>query len=140
LTFGNWYEADPYPSVDIFFIFGTAFKQTNKVINLFESTWWTTKSIISTMSATSLVWNWHHIVSVRRSWVVYFYIDNVLQWQYSWGTSLANNNYLRILNRAWWQSWSNAWVLMDELIVEKAGWTVNDISNYYNLTKSNFLS
>jgi hypothetical protein len=140
LTFGNWYEADPYPSVDICFIFGTAFKQTNKVINLFESTWWTTKSIISTMSATSLVWNWHHIVSVRRSWVVYFYIDNVLQWQYSWGTSLANNNYLRILNRAWWQSWSNAWVLMDELIVEKAGWTVNDISNYYNLTKSNFLS
>lgn len=140
MVFGNWYEANPYPSVDILFLFGTAFWQTNKVINLFQTSSWVHQLISSTSSATSLVWNWHHIVSVRRSWVVYFYIDNVLQWQYSRWTSLSNSNYLRILNRPWWQNWTNTWALMDELIVENKWWTDTDISNYYSVAQQFYTS
>jgi len=135
MAFGNWYEANPYPSVDIFFLFWTAFWKSNKVINIFEASSWAYKLIASTMSASSLVWSWHHIVSVRKSWVVYFYIDNVLQWQYSWSGTLANFNYLRILNREWWQSWTNTWALMDELIVENKWWTATDVSNYYSVAQ-----
>lgn len=137
LVFGNWYEGWTYPWVWLYFIFWTAFSVTNKVLASFEGS----NKIASTMDATTLVWSWHNIVVTRRSWINYLYIDNVLQWQISWWTSLANSNYLIILNR-WgtWQSWTNTWALMDELVVEKAWWSVNDISNYYNLTKSNFLS
>ena len=141
LVFGNWYEWWTYPWAEIFFIFGTAFWVTNKVIALFEAPTWTQKKITSSMSATSLVWSWHNIVLTRISGVVYLYIDNVLQWQYSRWTSLANNNYLIILNR--WgsgQSWTNTWALMDELIVENKWWTATDVSNYYSVAQQFYTS
>jgi hypothetical protein len=119
----------------LFFVFWAAFNVKNKVILSFE--WWDI-CIVSTMDATTLVWSWHNIVATRISWINYLYIDNVLQWQKSWWTSLSNFNSLRILNRVWWQSWSNTWALMDELIVEKAWWTAQEISDYYNQTKSNY--
>lgn len=136
MVFGNWYNTSPYAWIELFFIFWTAFSVTNKVVVYLES--W--KTISSQTSCTSLVWSWHNLVVTRRSWVIYLYIDNSLEWQLSYWTTMANCNTQYILNRPWWQNWSNTWALMDELIVEKAWWTVSDISNYYNLTKSNFLS
>ena len=76
ILFDNRYEWWQYPWVQMFMAFKNSyFWVSNKLTFLVNATnnighW-------SSMSASSLVWSWHHLVFTRTSWVCHWYVDNV---------------------------------------------------------------
>lgn len=92
--------------------------------------WWVCANLVN--------W-WHHLVMTRRSWTVYCYIDTVEVCDFSSSTNINNCNSSYLL---WWASnrspqwWGASWAMMDKFIVEKVWWTAQEVSDYYNQTKS----
>lgn len=94
----------------------------------------------STTTASSLYNGWHHVVMTRNSGNVSCYIDNVLETSWSWDTiSFPTSSYSAYLFSRWdyadqtrWTTWAKA----DKYIFESKARTVQEISDYYNQTKS----
>lgn len=84
-------------------------------------------------------WNWHHFVVTANLTSISLYIDNVLIWtqsgsitSYSWNwviTLWVNPDDTTYYGYKWW---------MSDVIFEKAIWSEQDRTDYYNLTKSNY--
>lgn len=136
VMFANAQSSSPRSWCQMFICYDSRWSLNNQVSYHMTQVWhW------SSMSATSLNNSWHHFVFTRISGICYWYID----WQEAF-TSWADNsnlswvNSLYILNRSNQsdQQRDNPWAKMSELIVESAWWTAQEISDYYNLTKSNY--
>lgn len=136
VMFANAKSTSPRNWCQLFMCYDSRRWLNNQVSYHMTQTWhW------SSMSATSLNNSWHHFVFTRINGICYWYID----WQEaftSWSdnSTLSDVNSLYILNRADQsdQQRDSAWVKMSELIVEKQWWTAEEITAYYNLTKSNY--
>ncbi len=85
-------------------------------------------------SPSSYTWI-HCIQMVRDSSKIYLYIDWTLIWSSSCSSWAPSNNYYMQL----WNAWSSfAKVRLSNLIIEKKARTAEEITSYYNLTKSNY--
>ena len=94
--------------------------------------------------ATVLDWNWHHLIWTFNNWIYKLYWDwNLLQTQ-----DYSSNSYS--FSSTWdsYISWSRnpyesqvtykrVWN-MSEMIIENKARTAQEVSDYYNLTKSNY--
>ena len=138
-----WMTVDisPYPWPNIFF-------DPFSVNWLWDKVIWRTASNNQTggsKTASSLYNWWHHFVMTRNSWTVACYIDwqqdviwnsdtisfpTTNEYAYMWFALFAYNG-----NR---QSWRNTWVMWDKLILESKWWSAQEVSDYYNQTKSNY--
>lgn len=109
--------------------------------------WWWDKFLVRTSgNANYYYWNasslynwWHHIVFTRISWTAYFYVDSVLQWSFASTDNFSTTNLWYVFSRYesnWRQYWWSAWAKWDKYILEKKWWTAQEISDYYNSTKS----
>lgn len=86
------------------------------------------------------LWNWYHVLTIWDNWTEHLYLNWELQnttFNYTVETSaptfiIWNNpwNYTASTRRAKWY--------VSEIIVENKKWTETEITNYYNLTKSNY--
>lgn len=83
---------------------------------------------------SQLTW-WHYVVAQRDISKIYIYVDGVFKWEdtYSW---LSNNTFY-----LWYDHWYAGWAWtgkVSELIFEDKIWTADEITDYYNQTKSNY--
>ena len=83
---------------------------------------------------------WMHMCFTRINWVVSWYINSQSLWSFNSTRNITGVDNFFILNRNTdsYQQRSQAWARVSEVIFEKAGWDNNDVSKYYNQTKSNY--
>jgi hypothetical protein len=89
-------------------------------------------------SSKNLLNKWHYITFTRESWACKWYIDWVLEWSFTSSTAFSSWNTWFLFAR--WTSHqclaSNS--MGSEFILENKARTAQEISDYYNLTKSNY--
>lgn len=90
------------------------------------------------ITASTLYNNWHNFVVTRINWTVYCYIDCSLDLTFTDNNSFASSWTWALLSRptSWAPQSFPALAKWDKFILEKVWWTVDDIVNYYNNTKS----
>lgn len=107
--------------------------------------WWDT--ILRMVGWSNYYWTasdlynwWHHLVMTRISWTVYCYIDKVEVGHFSGNTAFTSGGTSYILSRAnaWnTQTWDTP-AKADKYILEKVWWSVDDVKDYYDQTKSTY--
>lgn len=83
---------------------------------------------------------WIHMCFTRVSWEVSWYINWQLLWSFISNRNISGIDNFFILNRNTdsYQQRSQMWAKVSEVILEKAGRSNDDVSNYYDQTKSNY--
>ena len=138
-TLSAWvYIVDVYSSQWDFFWYGTESNWKDSSLNQIQSgfNWIGFRRRINDAVDTSWIiftWAWHHMVWVKNSSGMYFYYDwNLLA--SSIGTTMSTEAYTLYLGK--WVVWTDVSVYLSNAIVEDKAWTAQEISDYYNQTKS----
>ena len=106
---------------------------------IWKSWIWSPTRWITNNYSNATVWDntWHHIVVTINSNVYTTYIDGVQDnsctWSY-WTTPIS-------VNKMWMHpNWSSDKYTgyIDNVIIESRCWSADDVSNYYNRSKSNY--
>lgn len=102
----------------------------------FRIPWWSNNF----RNYTQSTWEWHHIVLTQDWTGMCLYIDNVQIW-----STRSNNSWF---NAKWWNQlciwwlirWTQAYSIfnwyLSNMIIESEARTAQEVSDYYNLTKS----
>lgn len=114
----------------IYYAWSKNSSQRNKILTYQWSNWtvvWNTEW----MSYN----NWHYLAFSFYNWVLYVCRDWVVSVQYN-GTpyQYSDNNF--VLMQKW--SWINFKVTYSNLIAESEWWSSENMTSYYNQTKSNY--
>lgn len=86
---------------------------------------------------SSLDGRWNHIVFTRKDGVCYGYVNNTLVAQWTAWTNLPQTATRNVWYR-WDYSPRPQTTKYDKAIFENVWWTAQEISNYYNSTKTNY--
>lgn len=131
-------DIHPYPWVNIFF-------DPNNIAGMWDGIIFRLGSNgehTSTTTASSLYNWWHNVVYTRLNWVCSAYID--------WVSTITPYSDNTNISQLWWYSayviwWNgssqtrwNTWAKFSNMICEKAWWTAQEVSAYYNQTKSTY--
>lgn len=98
----------------------------------FYSSWWYPSSKVLEL------WKWYHIVFVKN-WTnekIYVNAELVLDSNSSFDNNSQPLWIISSYNTSGWNQWAQ-WK-MSELFFEDKLWNINEITDYYNLTKSNY--
>lgn len=141
LVFWDWNDnTTNRPWIYIQFHYYNTSSSKNKVAFRLPSTSYNRDYYLTT-SATELDWTWHHIVMTRSGSTVNCYLDGwVDSVSFSSSSNINADNFF-ILNRSTysWHAWTTTWAKMSEVIYEKVYWTAEEVQQYYNNTKSNYI-
>lgn len=133
--FWDWYDsASPWPWICVRWTYGSWTPKISWLSDWNQSQW--------SLEINCSISTWHYQTNVRKNWVCYCYLDWQFMGQYSNTYNYASPwvNKFYILNRSDYsaQRWRSTWARISEVIFEKVAWTAQDVTNYYNLTKSNY--
>ena len=129
----NMWNRDDWNWFALFFNPENAYGMGNAIlrrISRYDSHTWTIQA------STLLDWR-HHIVMTRNSGTISCYIDATLDITFTDTSSLPGSNcYWSLISRTDSNDQSfPSWAKGDKFILEKVGWSSQDVTNYFNQTK-----
>ena len=86
----------------------------------------------STLFST-LYWARHNLMLVRSWTTNTMYVDGVQFWTYYWSSTPTETNIFVGWTWIWFIEWH-----VNDIIIENKAWSLDERSNYYNLTKWNY--
>ena len=132
------------PSVSCLFMLAPSTDNKNMAIQWNNSKFilsrWNWSSAYDINDWTANDWIWHCVVATKDSSAAKLYVDGTLIWQDTRSSSVQSDSWHSAI---WWHATStNAqfiykWYLSNSIIENKAR-TADEISDYYNQTKSNY--
>jgi len=78
----------------------------------------------------------HHIVATIDTSTSKLYVDGVNVYTWSWTSSISYTNWINVWSNDNTYYWFNGYIW--DAILESKIWSAEDVSNYYNSTKSNY--
>ena len=113
--------------------------------NVYRYEWNNAWSTIDVSIPSSDIWKWVYFTLVNSSSWKYMYKNWVQIWSWTWSSRprWSRHSSFQEANRILWtRTWPNDWESLNwwlrELIFEKKCWTAQEISAYYNQTKSKY--
>lgn len=87
-------------------------------------------------------WVWHNMIGTYTStWWTKLYVDWVYIGSDSTNTQVKSDNWYSAI---WWHPWGYSWATFDwnisNVIIETVEWTAQEVSDYFDLTKGDYLS